>query len=102
MFSEWKLGVFSFFFSGSILFPTAVFRTLMLMILVGEVWMGRSVFVFFSGMDTNGSMVTWSLSALPRENSACMRLAACKTLLELHSNTVLQGEMRQSHGIALS
>lgn len=36
MFSEWKLGVFSFFLSGSIvLFPTAVFLTLTLMILVG-------------------------------------------------------------------
>lgn len=35
MFSEWKLRVFSLFHSGSILlFPTAVFRTLMLMILV--------------------------------------------------------------------
>lgn len=50
MFSEWKLGMFSFFLSGSILlFPTAVFRTLMLMILVGGFLDGAFCFVLGHG-----------------------------------------------------
>lgn len=61
MFSEWKLGVFSFFLSGSILlFPTAVFRTLMLMILVWNSWMGRFLFPGHGHNGEHGHLVVIS------------------------------------------
>lgn len=77
MFSEWKLG---FVFILSLWYYLTIPHGGLWYVHAhdsSQVVFGWGVLSFVSsGMGTTGSTVTWSSSALPRENSACMRLVA--------------------------